>query len=440
MVIRKEVIQQLIKNFQDRHQPTLMAREEALPLHTRKVVVAKGVRRSGKSSAMLLAVDVLLAEGASIEQVLYLNFDDERLPFTAESFDLILQAYRELYPLQPMQQVYVFLDEVQQCVGWEQFVRRLYDQETQNVFVTGSNARLLSSEIATSLRGRTLQFEYFPLSFGEYCRFKKIDRHYGSSRQNALLEAAFKNYYQQGGFPELVLDETPYRDKILQEYYHLMLYRDMVERYDIRNLPALRYFIRRLIVNISKPTSIQKIFHELKSAKLAVSKNSLYEWVEQLEAIYLFLPLPKFEPSMVKEQRSEKKYYLIDNGLLRALSPALSEGRGVMLENVVYLQLRRLADLSSQFFFYKGKKECDFVVARHQQVVQLVQVCWEVYEADTLKREIAGLIEAAQATGCNNLWLVTDHQEDEIQQAGYTIRMVPAWKFCLIHEGKNQNT
>lgn len=117
---------------------------------------------------------------------------------------------------------------------------------------------------------------------------------------------------------------------------------------------------------------------------------------------------------MVKEQRSEKKYYLIDNGLLRALSPALSEGRGVMLENVVYLQLRRLADLSSQFFFYKGKKECDFVVARHQQVVQLVQVCWEVYEADTLKREIAGLIEAAQATGCNNLWLVTDHQEDEI--------------------------
>jgi len=430
-VIRKEVIQQLIKNFQDRHQPALVAREEALPLHTRKVVVAKGVRRSGKSSAMLLAVDSLLAEGVSIEQVLYLNFDDERLPFSVESFDLILQAYRELYPNQHLQQVYVFLDEVQQCAGWEQFVRRLYDQETQNVFVTGSNARLLSSEIATSLRGRTLQFEYFPLSFGEYCHFKKIDHNYGSSRQNALLEATFKSYCQQGGFPELALDETPYRDKILQEYYHLMLYRDMVERYDIRNLPALRYFIRRLIVNISKPTSIQKIFSELKSAGLAVSKNSLYEWVEQLEAIYLFLPLPKFEPSMVKEQRSEKKYYLIDNGLLRALSPALSEGRGMMLENVVYLQLRRSADLASQFFFYKGKKECDFVVAQNHNVVQLVQVCWEVYEPDTLKREIAGLLEAAQATSCKNLWLVTDHQEDEIQQNGYTIRMIPAWKFCL---------
>lgn len=433
-MIRKEVIKQLIKNFQDRHQPALVAREEVLPLHSRKVVVAKGVRRSGKSSAMLLAVDALLAKGTPIERVLYLNFDDERLPFTAESFDLILQAYRELYPNQPMQQVYVFLDEVQQCAGWEQFVRRLYDQETQNVFVTGSNARLLSSEIATSLRGRTLQFEYFPLSFGEYCSFKKVDRKYGNSRQNAQLEAAFKNYYQQGGFPELVLEETPYRDKILQEYYHLMLYRDMVERYDIRNLPALRYFIRRLIVNISKPTSIQKIFNELKSAGLAVSKNSLYGWVDQLEAIYLFLPLPKFEPSMVKEQSSEKKYYLIDNGLLGALSPALSEGRGVMLENVVYLQLRRLADLSSQFFFYKGKKECDFVVARNQQVVQLVQVCWEVYEADTLKREISGLLEAAKATDCHNLWLVTDHQEDEIQRDGYTIRMVPAWKFCLLNE------
>jgi uncharacterized protein len=439
-VIRKEVIQQLIKNFQDRHQPVLVAREDALPLHSRKVVVAKGVRRSGKSSAMLLAVDALLAEGTSIEKVLYLNFDDERLPFTAESFDLILQAYRELYPHIPMNEVYVFLDEVQQCEGWEQFVRRLYDQETQNVFVTGSNARLLSSEIATSLRGRTLQFEYFPLSFSEYCSFKKLDSRYGSSRQNAMLQAAFNSYYQQGGFPELVLDDTPFRDKILQEYYHLMLYRDMVERYDIRNLPALRYFIRRLIVNISKPTSIQKIFNELKSAGLAVSKNSLYEWIEQLDAIYLFLPLPKFEPSMVKEQSSEKKYYLIDNGLLRALSPQLSEGRGLMLENLVYLQLRRMADLSSQFFFYKGKKECDFVVARNQQVEQLVQVCWEVYEADTLKREIAGLLEAAKATNSNNLWLVTDHQEDEIQQEGYTIRMLPAWKFCLLYNRKNQST
>lgn len=436
-MIRKEVIQQLIKNFQDRHQPALVEREEVLPLHSRKVVVAKGVRRSGKSSAMLLAVDALLAEGTSIERILYLNFDDERLPFTVESFDLILQAYRELYPHQPMQQVYVFLDEVQQCAGWEQFVRRLYDQETQNVFVTGSNARLLSSEIATSLRGRTLQFEYFPLSFGEFCSFKKIERKYGSSRQNALLEATFKDYYQQGGFPELVLDETPYRDKILQEYYHLMLYRDMVERYDIRNLPALRYFIRRLIVNISKPTSIQKIFNELKSAGLAVSKNSLYEWIDQLEAIYLFLPLPKFEPSMVKEQSSEKKYYLIDNGLLRALSPQLSEGRGVFLENLVYLHLRRSGDLSSQFFLYKGKKECDFVVARNQQVEQLVQVCWEVNEADTLKREIAGLLEAAKATGCNNLWLITDYQEEEMQQDGYTISMVPAWKFCLLHGRKS---
>ncbi|MFN3528674.1 MAG: ATP-binding protein [Bacteroidia bacterium] len=439
-MIRKEVIQQLIKNFQDRHQPVLVTREDALPLHSRKVVVAKGVRRSGKSSAMLLAVDALLAEGTSIEKVLYLNFDDERLPFTAESFDLILQAYRELYPHIPMNEVYVFLDEVQQCTGWEQFVRRLYDQETQNVFITGSNARLLSSEIATSLRGRTLQFEYFPLSFSEYCNFKKLDSSYGSSRQNAMLQAAFNSYYQQGGFPELVLDDTPFRDKILQEYYHLMLYRDMVERYDIRNLPALRYFIRRLIVNISKPISIQKLFNELKSAGLAVSKNSLYEWIAQLDAIYLFLPLPKFEPSMVKEQSSEKKYYLIDNGLLRALSPQLSEGKGVMLENLVYLQLRRMADLSSQFFFYKGKKECDFVVARHQQVEQLVQVCWEVYEADTLKREIAGLLEAAKAINCNNLWLVTDHQEDEIQQEGYTIRMLPAWKFCLLHERKNQST
>lgn len=124
-------------NFQERHQPTLAEREEVLPLHMRKVVVAKGVRRSGKSSAMLLAVDALLAEGTQIEKIVYLNFDDERLPFTTESIDLILHAYRELYPEIPLRDVYIFLDEVQQCPGWEQFVRRLYDQETQHVFVTG---------------------------------------------------------------------------------------------------------------------------------------------------------------------------------------------------------------------------------------------------------------------------------------------------------------
>jgi uncharacterized protein len=430
-VIKKNVIKELILGFQERYKKQLIAREAELPLNTQKVVVAKGVRRSGKSSAMLLLVDELLTTGVPITKVLYLNFDDERLPFTADSFDLILQSYRELFPATPFSEVHLFLDEVQQCPGWEQFVRRVYDQETKHIFITGSNARLLSAEIASSLRGRTLQYEYFPLSFVEYCSFKAVDTQKATPEAKAQLVVAFRNFFEQGGFPELVLQPPVYRDKILQEYYHLMLYRDMVERYDIRNLPALRYFIRRLLVNITKPTSIHKIYNELKSAGLSVSKNSLYEWAEQLETIYLFLALPKYDRSMVKEQSSEKKYYLIDNGLLRALSGQLSEGKGTLLENLVFLHLRRQADLGTQLFYYKGKKECDFVVAHNQQVTHLIQASWALFDGDTRARELAGLKEAAEVTGCRSLWLVTDEEEETIDYQGYTIEVLPAWKFCL---------
>lgn len=402
-----------------------------LPLNTNKVVVAKGVRRSGKSSAMLLVVDALLLSGLPISRVLYLNFDDERLPFTAENFDLILQSYRELFPQTSFSEVHLFLDEVQQCPGWEQFVRRVYDQETKHIFITGSNAKLLSAEIASSLRGRTLQFEYFPLSFTEYCSFNAIDTQKASPEAKARLVVAFQDYLLQGGFPELVLQAPAYRDKILQEYYHLMLYRDMVERYDIRNLPALRYFIRRLLVNITKPTSIHKIYNELKSAGLSVSKNSLYEWADQLETIYLFLTLPKYESSMVKEHSSEKKYYLIDNGLLRALSAQLTEGRGNLLENLVFLHLRGQASLGTQLFYYKGKKECDFMVTHNQEVRHLVQASWQLADGSTRERELAGLLEAAKATGCRSLWLVTHEEEETIDYDGYTIEVLPAWKFCL---------
>jgi predicted AAA+ superfamily ATPase len=439
-VIKKEVIKELIVGFQERYKRRMKLREVELPLNTKKVVVAKGVRRAGKSSAMLLVVDALLASGVPITRVLYLSFDDERLPFSAENFDLILQSYRELYPKTPFSEVHLFLDEVQQCPGWEQFVRRVYDQETKHIFITGSNAKLLSAEIASSLRGRTLQFEYFPLSFTEFCSFNNIDTQKDSPEAKARLVVAFQDYLVQGGFPELVVQSPAYRDKILQEYYHLMLYRDMVERYDIRNLPALRYFIRRLLVNITKPTSIHKIYHELKSAGLSVSKNSLYEWADQLETIYLFLTLPKYEPSMVKEHSSEKKYYLIDNGLLRALSAQLTEGKGKLLENLIFLHLRSQSSLGTQLFYFKGKKECDFMVTHNQEVSHLVQASWQLADGSTRERELAGLVEAAKATGCRSLWLVTHEEEETIDYDGYTIEVVPAWRFCLTFKLAAQST
>ncbi|MFW5759094.1 MAG: ATP-binding protein, partial [Bacteroidota bacterium] len=404
---KKELIKELIVSFQQSLRHDLFSRDVDIPFNTGKIVVLKGVRRSGKSSTLHLTIHQVLASGVSENQILFINFDDERIPFDTSEFDLILQSYRELFPDVPLQEVYMFFDEIQVTNGWEQFVRRVYDNETCNIFITGSNARLLGSEIATSLRGRTLQYEIFPLSFGEYCQFNGITGNKYNASYKARAMKAFHQYLFNGGFPELVINSYEHQNRILQEYYHVMLYRDLLERYEIRNLPALKYFIRRILANITKPTSINKIFNEMKSVGISVGKNSLYEWIDYLEAVYLFFPLPAFEPSMVKESAAEKKYYCIDNGLQRSLSALHSDNKGALLENIVYLWLRNSSTMETRLYYYKGKKECDFVVAEGGKVDILIQVSWDVSDKDTLKREIAGLLEASEKLSCSNLWLIT---------------------------------
>lgn len=429
---KKELIKELIVSFQQRFTSDLIQREVNIPLNTRKIVVLKGVRRSGKSSVLHLTINQVLRQGVKIEQILFINFDDERIPFTTEEFDLILQSYRELYPDIALQEVYLFFDEIQVTDGWEQFVRRVYDNESRNIFITGSNARLLSSEIATSLRGRTLQYEIFPLSFGEFCRFRDLSVSKYNVAQKARGIKSFQQYLLHGGFPELVINNYQHSQRILQEYYHVMVIRDLLERYDIKNLPALKYFIRRILVNITKPTAINKIFHELKSVGISVGKNSLYEWIDYLEAVYLFFPLPRYEPSMVKENAAEKKYYCIDNGLHRALSAQLSDNMGALLENMVFLWLRNNSSMDARLYYYKGNRECDFVVAVGGQVVKLIQVCWDISDKETRNRELEGLMEASEKLSCDSLWLITADAEETLQLNNKYINIRPAW-FASLH-------
>ncbi len=428
---KKELIKELLVSFQQSLRQGLFGRDVVIPVNTGKIVVLKGVRRSGKSSAMHLTIDQVQASGVSRERILFINFDDERIPFEPEEFDLIMQAYRELFPDIPMHEVYMFFDEIQVSHGWEQFIRRVYDNETRNIFITGSNARLLGSEIATSLRGRTLQYEIFPLSFGEFCRYNGISGNKYNTTEKARAQKAFQQYLFYGGFPELVVNNYEHQQNILQEYYYVMLYRDLIERYEIRNLPALKYFIRRLLANITKPTSINKIFNELKSVGISVGKNSLYEWIDYLEAVYMFFPLPAFDPSLVKENATEKKYYCIDNGLQRSLFAQHSDHKGALLENMVFLWLRTSSSMDTRFFYYKGKKECDFVVVEGARVQKLIQVSWDISEKNTREREIAGLLEASAKLSCNDLWLITAEEEDTLHLNEKTIHVVPAWFITL---------
>lgn len=210
-----------------------------------------------------------------------------------------------------------------------------------------------------------------------------------------------------------------------------MLYKDLVERYHITNTGALKYFVKRLLSNLTKSTSINKINNEMKSAGIKSDKNFLYQVADYLEAIYFFQKLPKWNASLNKETFSDKKYYCIDNGFLKALLTRSSSDDGILLENQVFLYLRQQFPFGRGLYFYSGKKECDFVLTKNDTAVQLVQVCYNISNRDTLQRELAGMVEAAIFFDCKNLLLVTNDEEKTIEADGYTIVVVKAWKWML---------
>ena len=429
---KKELLKQLIAGFQAGLPVEVYPRELMLPVDSNKIITVPVVRRCGKSSLFLLVINQLISKkGIRKEQILFLNFDDERLQFDAENLDEILQAYRELYPDISLKDVYMFFDEVQMADDWQPFVRRVYEQECRHIFLTGSNSRMLSSELATSLRGRTLQYEEFPLSFNEFCNFTDINTNYYVPENRAKLVNAFKTYLHGGGFPEVVLAAPLYKDRILQEYFFVMLYKDLVERYEIKNPEPIRYFIKRVMSNLAKPISINRIYNELKSQGVSIGKNTLYDVIVQTESVYLFFSLTKYEPSLVKESTGDKKYYCIDNGLRSVLLNPHSEDNGKLLENAVFLHLRRNLRIQEELHYYKGKKECDFVVVEYDKVTRLIQVSYQIGDEETRKREVDGLLEAAQATGCRELTIVTMEAEAEWKEQDMSIHVVPAWKWML---------
>jgi uncharacterized protein len=353
------------------------------------------------------------------------------LHFEPTGFDDIIQAFKEIYPETVPKEVFIFFDEVQVADGWEQFVRRLYDTFTKNIFLSGSNSKMLATDIATTLRGRTLQFEVFPLSFKEHCHFTNTKIDTLSSSDIPKIPKAYENYVNHSAFPELVLNNYKFMEQTLQEYYFVMLYKDLVERYEIKNTSALKYFVKRILSNLTKSTSINKINNEMKTGGIKSDKNFLYQVADYLEAIYFFQKLPRWNPSLNKETFSDKKYYCIDNGFLQALLTRTSTDDGILLENLVFLHLRRQFPFGRGLYFYSGTKECDFVLTEKDTAIQLIQVCYNLNNPDTLKREMDGLIEAALYFNCNNLLIITHDEEKDIEFESKIIKVVRARNWML---------
>lgn len=412
----------------------LKKRENPLPVNDRKIVTIPGVRRCGKSSRMEAVVNELLASGVGIERILWVSFDDERLVrMSSDEFYQIIEAYREMYPEMDLSTTYMFFDEIQLIEGWEYFVMRLYKHTTKNIYISGSNATMLSTELKSALRGWPIEEKTMPLSFWEYCEFNGIKTNSWSESDIAKLRNAFMAYNNEGGFPEVVLTRNHLqKTKILQTYFDTMLLKDLVEHYSLSNIEVLRYFLKRIMANLTKPTSIRAIYGDIKSRGLKVSKDDLYDWANYACDIFMFIRVPNYSKSLQKIESSQPKYYCIDNGLRDAVLLPQSEDDGKKLENTVFLQLYRQNTPIDRIFYYQGKGECDFVIQRGMEIDRLIQVTWNMDDDETRRREINGLIEASKVTGCRNLFIITSDSSDEIKlDDGRTIHVIPAWRWLL---------
>ena len=423
----RSIFQSIISLHQEELPLNLKARNTQLPLDGNRIVTVTGIRRCGKSSLLGLTINRLLEKGVPRERILYVGFDDERfLSMSSENFDELLQAYREMYPETPLKDVYMFFDEIQLINGWELFVLRVYKNYCRHIFVTGSTAKMLSEEMASALRGWPDEYREYPLNFTEYLSFKDIKANKFSEEGKAKLTVAFRCYCEEGGFPEVVLQKSKTEKyKILQSYFNTMLFRDLMEHYHINASPSVvRYFLKRVMNNLTKPTSVNNIYNDLKSQGLKVSKDSLYLWFDYTCNIFMFRKVEKYERSMVKKRSSPAKYYVADIALRNAVLLPESEDAGKALENIVYLNLERSLGEEDRIFYFNESKECDFVVQRGERISELIQVCWALDE-NNIDREVDGLLAAHSAIGCNQCRIITFAQRQTIERNGIKVEVMP---------------
>ncbi|MCF8108858.1 MAG: ATP-binding protein, partial [Desulfohalobiaceae bacterium] len=404
-----ETIKSIILDFQELTLETGTRRRLNVETVPGKATVLMGVRRSGKSTYLFQIMDRLLREGLSRENILYINFFDDRLHnLQQENLGLITEAYYSLYPEKKgVEKVFYFLDEIQTVQGWEPFVDRLMRSEKCEVFLTGSSARMLSREIATQMRGRALSWEIFPFSFPEFLDYKGVDSAGPlSTKKRFTVQKAFDAYWESGGFPEVADLDRRLRVKIHQEYFEAVLFRDLIERHDISHPRALSDLAHRLMENISSLYSINSLTGHLKALGHKAPKSAVSDYLQWFEDAYFLFTVPLFDASMNRSKANPKKIYCVDHALVPSIASGILLNAGHLLENLVFSTLRRCSDR----IFYgrtKGGRELDFVVPQQDRSLWLIQVCESLADAKTRNREVGALAEAMSELGVDSGIIVT---------------------------------
>jgi predicted AAA+ superfamily ATPase len=393
--------------------------EKAGYLSADLIKLITGPRRAGKS---VLSLQILKTENFA-----YLNFDDDLL---LKHFDenSVIQTLNEVYPGYK----YLLLDEIQNLPNWELWVNKLYRRGV-NLLITGSNARMLSHEMATSLTGRYLQIEVFPFSFEEVLRFNKIfleEKQELTPQETGIIQGHLSSYLQNGGFPEIVLNPKIVRN-YLTSLFDSVLLKDIVRRFSIRQSQQLYDLSNYLLSNFTNPYS----YNQLKTDLTFNSVPTVQKYVRYLSEPYLFINLTRYSAKIKTQQKSPKKSFIIDTGFIIARSFELSPNLGRLLENVVFIELlRRHYKPELELFYYRTRndREIDFVCRKGHKMEQLIQVCYDTGHPKTLKRETDALSEASAELGCSDLLIITWDKEAIVQNKEHIIRLVPAYKWlCL---------
>ena len=426
-----ELMKTILDEWKNRDFPETISRDfdigKYISSRLNKLIVLSGFRRVGKTYIFLEEIKKLLKD-YSRKEIVYINFEDERIPLKS---DFLSELLPEVVRINGNLPKFLFLDELQNFPEWSKWIRRVYDLYPKTkFFVTGSSSKMSFSRIPTELRGRYLLNRIFPLSFNEFLRFRGVDK----SSSDKIINS-FEEYLFSGGLPEVVLAEKGERLEIVKSYYSSVVNRDLIESCSIRNKEAMKAILS-LLLN-STGYSYNKLYNSLKSSNYEIGKNTMIDYVGFVENSFFMFSIPIFSYKIKSQIQYPKKNYFIDNAFLSMISSNFSRNYGRLYENLTAICLLRD---DCDFFYWKNEKreEVDFVIRENKKVVRLIQVCYDLSNSEAVDREIRALLKASKELNCKNLIIINKNRDEGIEKEWFGIKrevkLIPLWKWCLGEE------
>ncbi len=430
----KNIFKDIILERQIEDLGVYLPRQCAIPQLPNKALAIIGIRRCGKTTLLRqIWDDFKKSKYVNSTQLVYVNFFDERLfDLKASQLGTLLEAQEELMPRHASDSMtYFFLDEVQVVKGWEMFVDRLIRSKNRRIYITGSSSSLLSKEVSTAMRGRSTSLELFPFNFLEVLKADRIDVQPFGTKGRSLIVKRFNDYLIQGGFPETLHVTPSMRRLLLQEYVNVVLLKDIIERHHPTDSAGLSYMLRLLMNQIGSLFTVNKTCERLNAAGHKVTKSEVSQFFDWFLDSYLLFSVPIYAQSALRREINPRKIYCIDTGMAYHMSKSHSENIGHLLENLVFLHLRKTTE---DIFYYKDshQKEVDFCVRDQNGDLQLIQVCQSLADENVRQRELDALMSAMKELRAKSGLIITIDQEEEIRVSNKRIKVLPAWKYLIL--------